>query len=126
MASHTVRPRIKFPRAEVAKALGHWWDDRLESALSRRRTPEECRRLGGTVFDIQPEMSSTQAVPVLLDLAEILGYEPDKKVIRRGGYRSRDEFLSHMCEQLECDYTEQHRSGKPAISLSNKGVKIHA
>lgn len=108
-------PTRAFPKSQVQKVLADWWDEKLNSALSKRRSPEEIRKSGGTVFEIQPELSSNQAVPILLELEEVLGYEPDKKVIRRGGYRGRDEFLTDLTMRLEAEYAERNPSlvGEP-------------
>lgn len=116
----------EFPRSTVERILGQWWDDKVSSTLSRRRSPEECRRLGGTVFDIQPELSSTQAVPVLLDLADLLGYEPDKAVVRRGGYRGRADFVQGMSERIEADHAKRTGGKKPAAVVATEGVNNHA
>ena len=115
----------EFPRSGVERILGRWWDNKVSSPLSRRRSPEECRRLGGTVFDIQPELSSTQAVPVLLDLADLLGYEPDKAVVRRGGYRGRADFVQGMGERIEADHVNKTGGKKTAAVVVTKGVNDH-
>jgi hypothetical protein len=92
---------VDFPANEARKFLEGWYDDQMKSALRVPKTPEQLLLEGGTVFDIQPELSSTKAVPVLLKLTKILGFEPSKKVIKRGGYRNKQEFVATMLFALE-------------------------
>lgn len=114
----------QFPGKAVEQCLGSWWDKKQKSALIPRRSPEECRTSGGTVFDIQPELSSNQAVTVLLDLEDIVGFEPTKGVIRRGGYKNRQEFIQDMCSRVEAEY--RVRTGKPPVAVPGKEVTAHA
>jgi hypothetical protein len=88
----------------VESKLGMWWDHHESSALTRRRSPEECRRSGGTVFDIQPEVSSVQAVAALVQVEPLLGFELSGKLIRRGGYNGRDQFVQDLTSRLEIEY----------------------
>jgi hypothetical protein len=99
-------PRLKnsraaFPRAQVESALTAWWDQRAGSALARRRPPEECRRLGGTVFDIQPAICSVEAALAVLQLEPLLGLQLSKNLIPRGGHNDREEFARDVTSQLE-------------------------
>lgn len=97
-----------FPKQALEKVLGSWWDKRTASPLLRRKAPDECRKTGGTVFDIQPELSSNQAIPVLLDLEKVLGFEPSKDVIRRGGYKDRTHFIQDMTSQIEAEFNQRN------------------
>ena len=78
------------------------------------------------MFDIQPELSSQQAVAVLLELEEILGYEPKKKVIRRGGYQSRSEFISDLSAKIEADFNNHYTAKKTAVSVVEAEKQAHA
>jgi hypothetical protein len=114
----------QFPRKAVEQCLGSWWDKKLSSPLIQRRSAEECRASGGTVFDIQPELSSNQAVTVLLDLEDIVGFEPTKGVIRRGGYKNRQEFVQDMCSRVEAEH--RVRTSRPPLTVPAKEVTAHA
>ena len=100
--------RAAFPRAQVESALTTWWDQRTTSALNRRRPPGECRRLGGTVFDIQPAISSIEAVPALLQVEALLGFELPKNVLPHGGYDSCEQFVRDLTSRLEIEYAKHH------------------
>ena len=100
--------RAAFPPAQVESALAAWWDQRTASALNRRRPPEECRRLGGTVFDIQPTISSIEAVLAMLQLEALLGFELAKNVLPHGGYDSREQFVRDLTSRLEIEYAKHH------------------
>jgi hypothetical protein len=91
-------PRTAFPRAQIEAALTAWWDQRGGSALDRRRPPEECRRLGGTVFDIQPVICSVEAALAVLQLEPLLGFQLSKNSIPRDGYDDCGEFVMRVEE----------------------------
>lgn len=114
-----------YPKAAVETALGKWYDDLMQTALRRPKSPEERKAQGGSVLDIQPELSSQQAVAVLLEMEEILGYEPKKRVIRRGGYRSRGEFIKDLSSKIETDFNDHYAMKKPVIAVVEAEKSIH-
>ena len=115
-----------FPKAKVEQALGGWYDERMKTALRTPKSPEVRNATGGSVFDIQPELSSQQAVAVLLDMEEILGFEPKKKVIRRGGYSSRRQFVKDLTARIESEYSDRCSLKKPVASVVGVENEIHA
>jgi len=100
---------VEFPEQKVAEFLNGWYDQQVNSALRAPKTPEQLLKEGGTVFDIQPELSSTNAVPVLLRLTDMLGFEPTKSVIKRGGYRSKQEFVQDMTARLKASFMSKQK-----------------
>lgn len=98
-----------FPEQKVAEFLRGWYDQQVNSALRAPKTPDRLLKEGGTVFDIQPELSSTNAVPILLRLTDILGFEPTKSVIKRGGYRSKQEFVQDMTAKLKAAFISKKK-----------------
>ena len=112
MATRLKTSRAPFPRAQVESALTAWWDQRTGSALARRRAPEECRRLGGTVFDIQPAICSVETAVAVLELEPLLGFELGKNLIPRGGYNSREQFVRDITLRLETVHAKQKRAHK--------------
>jgi hypothetical protein len=122
----TTNPEVTvYPATKVETLLGDWYDERMKTALRTPKSPDERRLSGGSVFDIQPELSSQQAVAVLLDLEEILGYEPKKKVIRRGGYSSRGQFVKELSARIESDYNDRHGARKPVASVVEVENQVH-
>jgi len=110
-------PSPVFDQRAVVGLLNRWYDAQMNSALRRPLAPEAARLKGGTVFDIQPEMSSSKAVPVLLDLSSLLGFEPSTKVIKKGGYRSKQEFVTELSNRLEQEFAKHYSSVRsPAIA----------
>jgi hypothetical protein len=99
----------RFPKTEVETALKEWWKEQ-ESSSARYGDPFSDARTttGGTVFDIQPKVSSQEAVTVLLKLKKVLGYEPPTSVIKRGGYKSRDEFVQDLTARVGDGYSKKH------------------
>jgi hypothetical protein len=120
----SIRPP-SFDRRAVAHLLSGWYDAEMNSALRRPRAPADARLKGGTVFDMQPEMSSTKAVRVLLDLSSLLGFEPSKKAIKRGGYHSKEEFVTELCKSLEQEFAK-HYSSVGSFATDKKETSIHA
>lgn len=118
-------PSTSFDGRAVAGLLSHWHDTEMNSALRRPRAPADARLNGGTVFDIQPEMSSSKAVRILLDLTRLLGFEPSKKVIKKGGYHSKEEFVTELCNSLEQEFAK-HYSSVGSFATNKKETSIHA
>jgi hypothetical protein len=108
MATKLKTSRAAFPRAQVESALTAWWDQRTGSALARRRPPEQCRRLGGAVFDIQPAISFIETVTAMLQLEALLGFEVGKNAIPRCGYNSREQFVRDLTARLEIEYAKHY------------------
>ena len=113
---------VDFPANETRQFLEGWYDDQMKSALRIPKTPEQLLKEGGTVFDIQPELSSTKAVAVLLKLKKILGFEPSKKVIKRGGYRNKQEFGATMMSALERAFVARHTPKAAAQPAAKEGM----
>lgn len=126
MVSNGQGSNTSFDSARVSQFLGKWHDGQMSSALRRPLPPKEAVKTGCTVYDIQPEMSSTKAVPVLLELAKILGFEPSKKVIKRGGYRSKEEFVQDMCKRSKEAFEEHYGVHSSVVSKGEKEVRKHA
>ena len=112
---------MAFPKAELEDRLRKWWKRKVASPL-RRRVPDP-RKTGGTVFDIQPEVSSQEVISILTAIEPILGVTLEtSRIIKRGGYKSEDEFATHILPQLELRYLRNsaQRSAQPA-----KGVRAN-
>jgi hypothetical protein len=117
---------MAFPKIELNDRLRKWWQKRVASPL-RRRVPDP-RKTGGTVFDIQPEVSSQEVVSILTAIEPLLGFTLDTgKIIKRGGYRNVEEFVAHVLPQLELIYlryqTAITRSAKPVQGASANASK---
>jgi hypothetical protein len=109
LPAHEMPSPRRFPKAEIETALRSWWKEQ-ETLSARYGDPfSDARTTGcGTVFDIQPKVSSQEAVTVLLGVGKILGYEPPTSVIKRGGYKTSDEMVQDLGNRLSEDYAKQH------------------
>jgi len=93
---------------EVETTLRTWWKEQ-EGSSARYGDPfADAHAKGGTVFDIQPKVSSQEAVTVLLKLEKLLGYEPPTSVIKRGGYKTCDEFVQDLTTRVSEGYSKKH------------------
>jgi hypothetical protein len=117
-----------FDRGRVRDFLVSWYDGQMSTALRKPRTAADLQKHGGTVFDIQPEMASTKAVRVLLELKDILGFEPSKEVIKKGGYGSKAEFVNELTARIEevCKSKHSGKSGAAIPKSQKKEVDGHA
>lgn len=120
-----LNPKV-FPKAAIQKLLGTWWSSKTQSPLKKPKPAGDAHSNGGTVFDIQPELSSQQAVGVLLDLKDELGYEPKKKVIRRGGYSGKSAFIDHLCNALEKDFNAHYGNSEQSDVTVTQEVHAYA
>jgi hypothetical protein len=108
-----------FPADRVNSLLSIYWDSKMQSPLKAGRVPT-----AGTVFALQPALSSQQAVGVLVSLKAILGYRPSKNVIRKGGYATKADFLTIMSAEIEKEFVKkQSPAGIPAQA---KGAGVNA
>jgi hypothetical protein len=96
-----------FPRTEVEKFVRGWWRDQTEARLRRGNPFADANAKNGTVFCIQPELTSHEAVAILTRLKELLGFEPSKSVIKKGGYNGLEDFVSDLLPRLEKQFTNK-------------------
>ncbi len=118
-----------YPKGEILQVLSSCWAIRMASPLRRPpRAPAISRKDGGTVMDVQPELSSQQAVAVLIDLESILGFRPKTSVIRHGGYRGLEQFIRDLSGNVESSFNEHHNITKSDAKeeAEEKEVSIHA
>ena len=112
----------KYPKTEVGHLLRTWWTKQMASPLRRPpQTPAVTRKEGGTIWDVQPELSSQQAVTVLADLESILGFRPKTSVIRHGGYRGLEQFTQDLSANVESAFNEHY--GVVHTNISQKTVE---
>ena len=112
--------RAPFDRGRLREFLSNWYDHEMSTALRKPRTPSDVQKSGGTVFDVQPEMASTKAVRVLLGLKDIVGFEPTKEVVKKGGYSNKTDFVDNMSTRIEDAFNKQHPEGLGEISKPQK------
>ena len=113
---------MAFPKKELEDRLRKWWQKRVASPLSRRVA--DPRKTGGTVFDIQPEVASQEVVSILTAIEPLLGFKLDtSRIIKRGGYRSVDEFIGDVLPKLGLAFLK-HYSAHPAKKV--QGVRVNA
>lgn len=75
----------------IHQSLAKFWDDR-SVALND----------AATVEDLIDELDSLSAVDALLPIEEHLGMDIEAdKVIRRGGYNSKQQFIDHLSAAIE-------------------------
>jgi hypothetical protein len=115
----------KYPKLELEQVLRSWWAKQMASPIRRPpRPPVVTRKEGGTVWDVQPELSSQQAVTVLADLEQILGFRPKTSVIRNGGYRGIDQFVRELSANVESAFNERFSSTSTNASAKTREKEV--
>ena len=115
---------MKFPKDQIELKLRQWWQ-RKEASPLRRRVADP-RKTGGTVFDIQPVVSSQEVVQIMVQIERILGFKLDtSRIIKRGGYQNVEQFVSHVMPQLQTRFLKKQSVPQHATKPV-KGVIAHA
>lgn len=115
---------MKFPKSQIDQKLRKWWQRKEASPLRRR--VEDPRKAGGTVFDIQPVVSSQEVVQIMVQIEKLLGFKLDtSRIIQRGGYQNVEEFVSHVMPQLQVRFLRHHAVPQRTTSPA-KGVTAYA
>jgi hypothetical protein len=76
----------------------------------------------GTAFALQPELSSQQAVGVLVSCVALLGYRPSVNVIEKGGYLNKAAFVAGLLAKVASEYSEK-QGAKSAPLIDVKGAQ---
>ena len=101
----------KFPGKQLERMLRDWYTRKTNSPLKRKRT-----RIPGSIFDIQPEVSSQETTQIVVTIEPLIGFKvKTREIIKPGGYRSIDEFVNYTLPRLERLYNARHRSVRQAV-----------
>jgi len=114
------QPTAVFPTEKLMTLFSSWWDSKMNSPL---KTPMKLP-VKGSVFALQPELSSQQAVGILVSCKALLGYRPSKDVIKKGGYANKADFLDSMLKALEDEFAT--KQVPQAIPAQMKGSETNA
>lgn len=118
--SNALLPKGAFPAESVTKILNDWWNAKTQSPL---KSPTK-GVVKGTVFALQPELSSQQAVGVLVACKQVLGYRPSKDTIKKGGYANKADFVKTLSQEIQKEFAA--KQPKPSSSQAQKGVSSNA
>ncbi|WP_263419219.1 hypothetical protein [Terriglobus albidus] len=109
-------PKKAFPTDAITKILSGWWISKTQSPLKEApKTPVK-----GTVFALQPELSSQQAVGVLVACKAVLGYRPSKDTIKKGGYSDKNDFVTTLLQQIKIEF--DCKQPAPQSAQTQEGV----
>jgi hypothetical protein len=106
MAQRT-SPDGVFPAEALKALLDQYWESKMRSPLKPPKVP-----VPGTVFALQPELSSQQAVAVLVSCKAILGYRPSKNVIQKGGYSSKADFIGGLVTEISKEFLSKQSTNE--------------
>jgi len=110
----------KFAKKEMAAKLKDWYEQKSKSRLRRKLLK---KKQAGTVFDIQPEISSVESVEVFLEVEPLIKFELQRKgtLIKPGGYRSCEEFVKDLLPKLENRFNQFYKIAK-SIPPLRRGI----
>jgi hypothetical protein len=115
---------MEFPQREIDKKLRGWCQRKTQSPLRRRVS--DPRKTGGTVLDIQPVIASQEVVQIIVEVERLLGFKIDtSRIIKRGGYQTVDEFVTHTLPQLQNRFNK-HYAVPQGAAKGTGGVTVHA
>lgn len=101
----------KFPSKELEKILRDWYTRKTSSPLKRKRV-----KMPGSIFDIQPEVSSQETTQIVVEVEPLMGFKvKTREIIKPGGYRSIDEFVSYTLPRLERLHDPRYRRVAKAV-----------
>jgi hypothetical protein len=93
------KSEIQLEVSEVSEegltvALIDWWEAEVSS---READPFAS---SGTLYDAIVEMDSLSVLNGLLTVEACVGFKLPVKIIKRGGYRDRQEMVDHLVPQI--------------------------
>ena len=101
----------KFQGKELEKKLREWCTLKTNSPLKRKRV-----KIPGSIFDIQPEVSSQETTQIVVLIEPLMGFKvKTRDVIKPGGYRNIEEFVSYTLKSLERLHDVRYRGVAKAI-----------
>lgn len=78
-------------KSQIESALGGFWDTNVVGAIGD----------SGTVDDSLVPLDSISACEVLLDIEAIVKRElPVEKIVKKGGYETRDTFIAEVTKAV--------------------------
>jgi hypothetical protein len=111
-----------FPTEKVKSMFSGWWDSKVQSPLKRpSKVPT-----AGTVFALQPELSSQQAVGILVSCIALLGYRPSVDVIQKGGYVNKAAFVSGLLAAMAAEFTSKQVAPQAAQAVKGESQNATA
>jgi hypothetical protein len=113
---------MSFDPAHVERVLREFWARETSTSL-RESNADSPKNGDGDVFDLLPEMSSHEAVKVLLDLAPVLGVKLKKSLIRRGGYKNCEDFVTQLMQRIAEELSSSVTKRKPASAGGDENAR---
>jgi len=86
-----------FPEDEIIRALESWWGREVET---QNQHPFSSPGKKGTLYELLPTIDSLTMVNALLLVEEHVGFELPACIVKRGGYSSREEMVSHLVPRI--------------------------
>ena len=94
--------RQAFPERELLAALEQWWEKEVDD------DPFADPAKKGTLYDLLPTVDSLTLVNMLLTLESLLGFSLPISVIKRGGYRTKEEMTKHLLPRIRRAFEAKH------------------
>jgi hypothetical protein len=111
-----------FPAEKLKALLSGWWDSKIQSPL---KPPSKVPTVG-TVFALQPELSSQQAVGILVSCVSLLGYRPSVDVIQKGGYVNKAAFIAGLLTAIAAEFSSKQVAAPPTKAVKGESQNATA
>jgi hypothetical protein len=107
-----------FRKNEFEKILRDWYTAKARSPLKRKKS-----KIGGTVFDLQPEISSQETTQIVVEVEPLMGFRVKTgMIIKQGGYRNIEEFVSYTMPRLEKLFNAKYNAPRKLVAHHAGGV----
>ena len=92
-----------IPEKEIRKAIEEWW-----AQLDAERANDPFKPLDqvGTLYEVLPIIDSLTVMDAILEIEKVVQFEIPVSCIKKGGYQSREEMISHLLKQIRKLKTE--------------------
>ncbi len=102
-ATKTQRQSSGFPEDEITSSLEEWWDSEVSAREADPFAPPR-----GTLYDVVVAIDSLSSVNALIMIERHVDFEIPAQVIKRGGFRNREEMIAHIVPKVRDLYFKHH------------------
>lgn len=92
--SRIARP---IPEKEIRKAIEQWW---AKQDAERANDPFKPLPQVGTLYEVLPAIDSLTIMDAILEIEKVVQFEIPVSCIKKGGYESREEMITHLLKQI--------------------------
>jgi acyl carrier protein len=99
MTTTTTPSRIAptIPEKEIREALDRWW---AQQDAERASDPFKPFIRVGTLYEVLPAIDSLTIMDAILEIEKVVKFEIPVSCVKKGGYQTREEMITHLLKQI--------------------------